>query len=76
MKNVQFILSIRFDKSQYPIVTRRSTINTVSPQTKYGGKMVVCHPGTIEVEKSNEKGTVNNNKIKKARKGIYGFVIK
>src|SRR5690606_20271924 len=26
----------------------------IAPATKYGGKMVVCHPGTTEVAKSND----------------------
>ena len=26
----------------------------MAPATKYGGKMVVCQPGTIEVAKSKE----------------------
>ena len=26
----------------------------IAPATKYGGKMVVCHPGTIDVAKSKD----------------------
>ena len=47
----------------------------MSPQIKYGGKIVVCQPGTKEVVKSNEKGIVSNNKIRNARNGKYGLVI-
>jgi hypothetical protein len=50
-------------------------IITTNPKIKYGGKIVVCQPGTTEVAKSNEKGIVSNNKIRKARNGIKGFVI-
>ena len=64
------MLSVRLDNNQYPIVIRSKTIITISPTTKYGGKIVVCQPGTTEVAKSNENGIVNSNKIRKARNGM------
>ena len=47
----------------------------IVPEIKYGGKIVVCQAGTAEVATSNENAIVNNNKIRKARNGIYGLVI-
>ena len=39
------------------IIKRVFTIanpENIAPATKYGGKIVVCHPGITEVAKSNE----------------------
>jgi len=74
--SIQLILSNRFDSSQYPIFISSRTTIKISAQIKYGGYIVVCHPGTTDVAKSNEKGIVNSNKTKKTRNGIYGLVIK
>jgi hypothetical protein len=71
MNNIQLGLLTRLDNNQYP-TTRKNKIpdiNTV--HIKYGGYIVVCHPGTTEVAKSNEKGMVKrSNKTRKAMNGI------
>ena len=33
----------------------------IAPATKYGGKMVVCHPGTMDVAKSKDTIVCTDN---------------
>ena len=46
--------SLKSERSGISKVSTMPKPEKIAPATKYGGKMVVCHPGTTETAKSND----------------------
>ena len=52
--SVMYASSPNAHRSGIMIVITRATPLKIAPATKYGAKIVECHPGTIERAKSHE----------------------
>ena len=51
---VMMSCSLNIERSGINSVSTMPKPEKIAPATKYGGKMVVCQPGTCDTAKSNE----------------------